>query len=183
MHGEVIDLDPQGEPHYYIRGHVSAEAAAEAIADWWEEQCEAPFPGIGPIAHGWARWRPAQEGDIGIEDHHTHVWQTRGTPAPGWARVTEVWDLGEWRRREEERAVEYAARQMVRRKWPRAQIVWVSGRTWARREDARVDFRLGGLDVKWWPWRRGKNMSIQPAPGDQWVSEVALLTRWAEVSA
>lgn len=180
--GALIDMGLQGDPCWYVRGHVSLDEAREAVHEWWAEERDddGTSPELGPLRHCWGRWRPVREGDYGLDDDCTHVWVTRSTPAPGWARVTEVWDAAAWRCREETRAVEYAARALVQRRWPAAEIRRVNAWPWAERAQVTVQFRLAGLDVKWGPWRADRSVWISPVRRSEWVSLVALRMRWAE---
>lgn len=130
-HGQVIEMDPQD---WYVRGHGTRAEAHAAVATHCECGDE-ETPDLGPIRHVWGRWQPAGETD-GHEWEYT--WHTRLDPAPGWARVTRVYEAGEWRDLEETEAVRYAARQWATRMWPDAEVHRIAAFPWRDRDRATV---------------------------------------------
>jgi len=81
-HGSPIQFAWQDGNDVYIRGHVTAEEALQQL-DEGEE--------IAALRHIWARWYPTSEGpEYGFDDDDALLWHMRETPAPGWARVTQV---------------------------------------------------------------------------------------------
>jgi hypothetical protein len=80
-HGSPIRLEWQDGNDVYIRGHVTAEAAIREIDEDQE---------IAELRHIWARWYPTSEGREHGMDDEAWMWHTRETPAPGWARVTQI---------------------------------------------------------------------------------------------
>jgi hypothetical protein len=93
-HGEIIGFcDADFSTPVYIRGHVTPEEAAEALAELCAEVCglEKQDPcddhRPGEMRHCWARWMPIQDSEIYDPGY---IWRTQRSAAPGWAKVTKV---------------------------------------------------------------------------------------------
>jgi hypothetical protein len=178
-HGEIIGFDDDYGLPVYIRGHVTPEGAAEALAELCAEECDPEMDGPceyhrpAELRYRWARWRPVQEDD-GHDSEYT--WHTRRNAAPGWARVTEVETESQDREREEGRANAYWMRSFVARRWAGAQVVDVYGPPKSSQHHAHITFLWRGLKVRLRPFVPGPNARIEPARGH--MSRVAMLERW-----
>jgi hypothetical protein len=180
-HGEIIGFDDDYGLPVYIRGHVTPEEAAEALAELCAEECDPEMDGPceyhrpAELRYRWARWRPVQEDD-GHDSEYT--WHTRRSPAPGWAKVTRVDTVAHAREREEKRALEYWMRSYVARRWAGAQVVHVCATTKKRRRDAWILFVWRGLRVDFRPFAQKPRATLTPAAESGYMSRVAMLERW-----
>jgi len=78
--GEYIPLYGEDDCPELVRGHVSVEAARDAMGRWdaWARA------GITDVAHKWARWIPTRGGEF---DRELHFVEERGR---GVFAVTEI---------------------------------------------------------------------------------------------
>jgi len=159
--GEVIRMDPNDGP-WYIRDHLSAADAIQAVKDWHEDELGDDAPELGPCQHHWGRWYPAR-----ADDGHDHdcTWHHRATAAPGWSPVTVVWEASDWQAREESRAAEHSMRAEVRRRWPTAEIESCAAWHWKCRAQSWVRLR--------WPMEQ---IRATLRPWDRWQGYVEPLS-------
>jgi hypothetical protein len=179
-HGEIIVFeDPDYTTPIYIRGHVTPEQAAEALAKHCAEECDPERDGPceyhrpAELRYRWARWQPAKEGDAHDSEY---TWHTRRNAAPGWAQVTRVETALGVREREEKRATEYWIRSFVARRFPGAQVVDAYGPPKSSQRHAHITFLWHGLKVRLRPFVPGRNATVEPARG--YISRVAMWERW-----